>query len=134
MSRVLVLDIFLDKGNLFGQFSLWPITYWRTSTGREVDFILGDKDLALEIKGSARIHEGDITALQTLLEDGPVKKCCLGCLEKQPRRTPNGPDHGARVFFYLASHPFTTPIGRRRATFLEIPAPWTTSTTWATSL
>jgi hypothetical protein len=86
LSRVLVLDIFLDKGNLFGQFSLWPITYWRTSTGREVAFILGDKDLALEIKGSARIHEGDITALQTLLEDGPVKKCCLVCLEKQPRR------------------------------------------------
>lgn len=34
----------------------------------------------------------------------------------------------------LASYPFTTPSGRRRATFLEIPAPWTTSTTWATSL
>jgi predicted AAA+ superfamily ATPase len=63
----------------------WPITYWRTSTGREVDFILGDKDLALEIKGSARIHEGDIGGLQALLEDAPVKKCCLVCLEKQPR-------------------------------------------------
>jgi predicted AAA+ superfamily ATPase len=64
----------------------WPITYWRTSTGREVDFILGDKDLALEIKGSARIHEGDIGGLQALLEDGPVKKCCLVCLEKKPRQ------------------------------------------------
>jgi predicted AAA+ superfamily ATPase len=63
----------------------WPITYWRTSSGREVDFILGDKELALEIKGSARIHEGDIGGLQTLLEDGPIKKCCLICLEKQPR-------------------------------------------------
>ncbi|MBM4277997.1 MAG: ATP-binding protein [Deltaproteobacteria bacterium] len=63
-----------------------PITFWRTSTGREVDFILGDKKLAIEIKGTSRIHEGDIGALQALLEDGPVKKCCIVCLEKQPRQ------------------------------------------------
>jgi len=63
-----------------------PVTFWRTSTGREVDFILGDKELAIEIKGSSRIHEGDIGALQALLEDGPVKKCCIVCLEKQPRQ------------------------------------------------
>ena len=63
-----------------------PLTFWRTSTGREVDFILGDKDLAIEIKGSSRIHEGDLGALQSLLEDGPVKKCCIICLEKQPRQ------------------------------------------------
>jgi len=63
-----------------------PVTFWRTSTGREVDFILGDKELAIEIKGSSRVHEGDIGALQALLEDGPVKKCCIVCLEKQPRQ------------------------------------------------
>ena len=62
-----------------------PISFWRTSTGREVDFILGEKELAVEIKGSSRVHEGDIRALQALIEDGPVKKCCLVCLEKQPR-------------------------------------------------
>ena len=64
----------------------WPITFWRTSTGREVDFILGDKELAIEIKGSSRIHEGDLGGLQALLEDGPVKKCGLVGLEKQPRQ------------------------------------------------
>jgi predicted AAA+ superfamily ATPase len=62
-----------------------PITFWRTSNGREVDFILGDKELAIEIKGSSRVHEGDIHSLKVLLEDGPVKKCCLVSLEKQPR-------------------------------------------------
>ena len=62
-----------------------PISFWRTSTGREVDFILGEKELAVEIKGSSRVHEGDIRAFQALIEDGPVKKCCLVCLEKQPR-------------------------------------------------
>ena len=63
-----------------------PITFWRTSTGREVDFILGDKELAIEIKGSSHVHEGDIGALQALLEDGPVKKCFIVCLEKQSRQ------------------------------------------------
>lgn len=63
-----------------------PIAFWRTSTGQEVDFIVGDKELALEIKGSARVHEGDLRALTALLEDGPVKHCLLVCLEKQPRR------------------------------------------------
>lgn len=63
----------------------WPITFWRTSTGREVDFILGDKELAVEIKGTARVHEGDLGGLQALLADGPVKKSCVVCLEKQAR-------------------------------------------------
>ena len=63
-----------------------PLAFWRTSTGREVDFILGDKELAIEIKGSSRIHEGDIGSLRALLEDGLVKKCCIICLEKQPRQ------------------------------------------------
>ena len=62
-----------------------PITFWRTSTGREVDFILGDKELAVEIKGSSRIHDGDTRALQALLDDGPVKNACIVSLEKQPR-------------------------------------------------
>jgi uncharacterized protein len=63
----------------------WPLTFWRTSTGREVDFIFGDKELAIEIKGSSRVHEGDLGGLQALLEDGPVKKCGIVCLERQPR-------------------------------------------------
>lgn len=66
-----------------------PITFWRTSTGREVDFILGEKELAIEIKGSSRVHEGDIRPLQALIEDGPIKKRCLVCLEKQPRNIAN---------------------------------------------
>ncbi len=62
-----------------------PIYFWRTSTGQEVDFILGDKELAIEIKGSDRVHEGDLRFLKALKEDGPVKNCVLVCLEKEPR-------------------------------------------------
>jgi predicted AAA+ superfamily ATPase len=61
------------------------ITFWRTSTGQEVDFILGDKELAIEIKGSRRVHEGDLRSLRALKEDGPLKRCLVVCLEEEPR-------------------------------------------------
>jgi len=67
-----------------------PITFWRTSTGREVDFILGDKELAIEVKGSSRIHAGDAASLAVLSEDGPVRKSCIVCLESQVRYLPGG--------------------------------------------
>ena len=67
-----------------------PIAFWRTSAGQEVDFILGDKALALEIKGSGRVHEGDLRSLSALREDGPVKKCAVVCLEKEPRTVARG--------------------------------------------
>ena len=61
-----------------------PLTFWRTSTGREVDFILGEKDLAIEIKGSSRVHHKDASSLLALMEDGQVKKSCIVCLEEEP--------------------------------------------------
>lgn len=67
-----------------------PISFWRTSSGQEVDFILGDKDLAVEVKGSARVHEGDLGPLVALQEDGPVRRCAVVCLEAEPRKLPKG--------------------------------------------
>lgn len=67
-----------------------PLSFWRTSGGEEVDFILGDKKLAVEIKGSRRVHEGDLGALKTLLEDGPVKHAAIVCLESEPRKIAAG--------------------------------------------
>ena len=34
------------------------LTYWRTSAGQEIDFIFGDKHLAIEIKGSSLFTKG----------------------------------------------------------------------------
>ncbi|MFN0117657.1 MAG: ATP-binding protein [Elusimicrobiota bacterium] len=62
------------------------IHYWRTSTGQEVDFLLGDRQLAIEIKGSHKVHDTDTRSLHALAEDGPVKKSILVCLEKEPRK------------------------------------------------
>jgi predicted AAA+ superfamily ATPase len=61
------------------------ITYWRTSTGYEVDFILGEKELALEIKSGRLVHDIDLRSLNALKEDGKVKNLLVICQEKHPR-------------------------------------------------
>ncbi|MFH1436234.1 MAG: ATP-binding protein [Pseudomonadota bacterium] len=66
------------------------IAYWRTAGGFEVDFILGDKELALEVKGSKRTHKGDERGLRALKEDGPVKHAVIVSLEETPRRLDSG--------------------------------------------
>lgn len=62
------------------------IRFWRTSTGGEVDFVLNDKEVAIEVKGSNRVHEGDLRGLTTLSGDGHVGQRMVVCYESAPRR------------------------------------------------
>ncbi len=66
------------------------IAYWRTSTGREVDFILGDMEAAIECKGGPRVHDGDLVGLRVLAEEQKVKRRLLVSLEREPRRLQEG--------------------------------------------
>lgn len=59
--------------------------YWRTSTDREVDFILGDMEVALEVKSSKRVHETDCKSLQILSEEQTVKRKILISFETEPK-------------------------------------------------
>ena len=61
------------------------ISYWRTSTGREVDFVINNKELAVEVKASARISQAQAKDLSALAEDAPVKRRIMVCMEKQRR-------------------------------------------------
>jgi uncharacterized protein len=62
------------------------IRYWRTSTGFEVDFILGDMDAAIEVKGTRRVHSGHARGLKALLEEHSVKRAIIVSLEQQPKK------------------------------------------------
>ena len=62
------------------------IRYWRTSSGFEVDFILDDMNVAIEVKGSHRIHSSHTKGLRALLEEHTVKRSVIVSLEKQPRK------------------------------------------------
>lgn len=61
------------------------ISYWRTSTGYEVDFILGDKQVALEVKSGKIVHDIALKGLKALQEDGAVKNLLVVSKEKYPR-------------------------------------------------
>lgn len=50
------------------------IHFWRTERGHEVDFILGDMEVAIEVKASGHCHEGDARQLLRVREDHAVKK------------------------------------------------------------
>jgi predicted AAA+ superfamily ATPase len=66
------------------------IRYWRTSTGFEVDFILGDMNLAIEVKGSQKVHSAHMRGIRALLEEHEVERPMIVSLEKQPRTLESG--------------------------------------------
>ncbi len=61
------------------------ISFWRTCSGQEVDFILGNKEVALEIKGTKKVHEGDIYPLKILKEDQPAKRHIIVSMEAEEK-------------------------------------------------
>lgn len=67
-----------------------PIRFWRTASGVEVDFVVGDLDLAVEVKGAARVHEGDLRGLIALHEEQRVRRRIVVSLERHPRRLADG--------------------------------------------
>ena len=67
-----------------------PLYYWRSSTGQEIDFILGEREVAIEVKASSRVHEVDLRAFSAIREDVPIKKCFVVSLETMPRKMSDG--------------------------------------------
>ena len=54
-----------------------PLAYWRTSTGLEVDLIIGDLQLAVEFKASRKVDERDTKGLRALMEDQKVRRAAI---------------------------------------------------------
>jgi len=62
-----------------------PLSYWRSSSGFEVDFIIGDHT-AVEVKAKDNISTHDIKALQALAEEKILKRYLCVSLEPRMRR------------------------------------------------
>jgi uncharacterized protein len=67
-----------------------PLAFWRSAAGQEVDFIVGEKDLAIEVKGARRVQDRDLVGLRALGEDGKVGASVVVGLETEPRRVDGG--------------------------------------------
>jgi len=69
----------------------YEISYWRLSSGIEVDFILDRAKVAIEAKGKAKITAWDTRGLDHFQKDFPdVKQRIVVCLEKRVRKTDDG--------------------------------------------
>lgn len=66
------------------------LSFWRTASGYEVDFVAGDLGLAVEVKGGTRVHDGDLRGLRALAEEHRVGHRVIVCLESEPRVLADG--------------------------------------------
>ncbi len=67
----------------------FPIHYWRTASGAEVDLILGDADVAIEIKAAEQVT-GQTKGLHLFSEESRCKKCFIISREPTPRKLESG--------------------------------------------
>jgi predicted AAA+ superfamily ATPase len=63
----------------------YGIHFWRTKTGLEVDFVLGDGEVAVEVKGTSRVDPGDFRSLHAFIADNRPRHAILVCNERAPR-------------------------------------------------
>lgn len=63
----------------------YGICFWRTKTGLEVDFILGDGEIAIEVKGTDRVDGRHLRALKAFKEEYSPSKALVVSNEKQER-------------------------------------------------
>lgn len=65
---------------------LYPISYWRTASQIEIDFVLGDHEVAIEVKGSQQINSRHLKGLKSFAEEYRVKKLILVSNDPIPRQ------------------------------------------------
>lgn len=73
-----------------------PLSFWRTTSGYEVDLILGNMELALEFKSSIAIRSRALKGLRVLHDEFSPKKSILVCNE--PGRTVT--EDGIEIIFW----------------------------------
>ena len=65
----------------------YPISYWRTTSGYEVDFVLGDHETAIEVKSTPRVNSNHMKSIRAFTEEHTVKYRIVVSLDPEPRRT-----------------------------------------------
>jgi predicted AAA+ superfamily ATPase len=60
-----------------------PLSYWRSTSGFEVDFLIGDHT-AIEVKAKETIASSDLKSLRALAEENKLKRYL--CVSLEPRR------------------------------------------------
>jgi predicted AAA+ superfamily ATPase len=64
----------------------YPVYYWRTASQIEVDFILGDNEVAIEVKSSSMVNSRHLKGLKSFAEEYKVKKMLVVSTDPYPRQ------------------------------------------------
>jgi len=69
----------------------FEIAFWRLSSGIEVDFVLGNGETAIEVKGRERVRSHETRHLLQFRKEHPeVRELLLVCCEQEARVTDDG--------------------------------------------
>jgi predicted AAA+ superfamily ATPase len=68
----------------------YPITYWRTTSGFEVDFVLGDHEVAIKVKSTEMAKDAHLKGLRRFRDEYTVRRSLLISLDPTPRKTEDG--------------------------------------------
>lgn len=79
----------------------FAISYWRTNTGLETDFILGQGEVAIEVKISSRVDRSDVKGLAAFCEEHKPSKALIVSLDPRQRDMDLGNGIRARVLPYM---------------------------------
>jgi len=63
----------------------YGVHFWRTKSGLEVDFVLGDGEVAVEVKGTSRVDPSELRSLRAFVADHRPRHAILVCNERAPR-------------------------------------------------
>lgn len=67
----------------------YPISYWRTASQIEIDFVLGENEIGIEVKGSQQINSRHLKGLRSFSEEYEVKKLILVSADPYTRQIGN---------------------------------------------
>lgn len=65
----------------------FPLAYWRTSSGVEVDFVLGDHEVIVEVKSTEHVNPSQVKGIRRFKEDYTTKRSIVVSLDPNPRTT-----------------------------------------------
>lgn len=67
----------------------YDIYYWRTSTKTEVDFVIGNAEIAIEVKATDNVQNKHLKGLKQFAEDYQPKRTIIVSTDKYYRKTEN---------------------------------------------
>jgi len=67
----------------------FPVSYWRTTSQIETDFVLGDHEVAIEVKSTQQVNPRHLKGLKSFAEEYKVKKLILVSTDPFLRKTGN---------------------------------------------